>query len=285
MKQSLVLRLRCPRSQSTFTPESSAAAGAAFLARLARRIFSERINALRLLPTPPNPVDAFRECAIPEGWAVVQTLLEASVACGVVMSCPRAMLRTRAGLGRVDAALKHATRRCPFLGANPGVLPPIEPKAAAPSVHPDALKLVASKCPVMAPVVHSPAFKLGTITQAVVQTAHNEVMTSFAVKGHQTCPGLNTPPVCPVTNTLQVRGLLCAAARLPARPRHCTPLACCTSSDVLGVGVLLAWTNPRGCRAPRVASAPTHTQVTVRPPLPLVVPTEHAVAADTYALA
>jgi len=113
------------------------------------------------------------------------------------------MLRTRAGLGRVDAALKHATRRCPFLGANPGVLPPIEPKAAAPSVHPDALKLVASKCPVMAPVVHSPAFKLGTITQAVVQTAHNEVMTSFAVKGHQTCPGLNTPPVCPVTNTLQ----------------------------------------------------------------------------------
>mmetsp|Transcript_28415 Transcript_28415/g.85131 ORF Transcript_28415/g.85131 Transcript_28415/m.85131 type:complete len:271 (-) Transcript_28415:1457-2269(-) len=203
MKQSLVLRLRCPRSQSTFTPESSAAAGAAFLARLARRIFSERINALRLLPTPPNPVDAFRECAIPEGWAVVQTLLEASVACGVVMSCPRAMLRTRAGLGRVDAALKHATRRCPFLGANPGVLPPIEPKAAAPSVHPDALKLVASKCPVMAPVVHSPAFKLGTITQAVVQTAHNEVMTSFAVKGHQTCPGLNTPPVCPVTNTLQ----------------------------------------------------------------------------------
>jgi len=66
------------------------------------------------------------------------------------------MLRTRAGLGRVDAALKHATRRCPFLGANPGVLPPIEPKAAAPSVHPDALKLVASKCPVMAPVVHSP---------------------------------------------------------------------------------------------------------------------------------
>jgi hypothetical protein len=95
------------------------------------------------------------------------------------MSCPgMAMLRTRAGLGRAEAALKHAHRRCPFLARNPGLVAlPVQtptPTTAKghvieatrqgsttatppPAMQPEALKLLASRCPVMAPVIHSPS--------------------------------------------------------------------------------------------------------------------------------
>jgi hypothetical protein len=79
--------------------------------------------------------------------------------------CPMAMLRTRAGLGRADAALKHAHRRCPFLKRNPDVLEggtsgglsDGDPsRRVMTRVQPEAMKLLASRCPVMAPVIHSP---------------------------------------------------------------------------------------------------------------------------------
>lgn len=217
-----------------------------------------------------------------------------------------AMARTRAGLGRVEAAVKHAQRRCPFLHKNPGVVSSASPVSdiTPVEIQPPALKLLASKCPVMAPVIHSPgepplaplaaagspphpptlpnfcpngmpvpelvtsvfpfavvlraaapsalragwavggsgarglpggavhpaatsrlgllqsdsqsapltspstdtAMKLGqdTLTTAAVATAHEELMTTTVVQGHTECTELDTPPLCPVTNTIQV---------------------------------------------------------------------------------
>lgn len=123
------------------------------------------------------------------------------------MSCPgMAMLRTRAGLGRAEAALKHAHRRCPFLARNPGVvaLPTTQTIKAAPAMHgdkeasakmssgapapamqPEALKLLASRCPVMAPVIHSPG--MHSVSHMLVFVARPSLHEVTSLSSTETC--------------------------------------------------------------------------------------------------
>jgi hypothetical protein len=112
-----------------------------------------------------------------------------------------------------------ASGRCPAAVAVQARISPSNERFTAhhPSTHTHTHSpACTSLCHTITPYTHftqnthiTLAVKLGhdSLTKAVIQTAHTELMTSTAVKGHQTCPGLDTPPRCPVTNTIQVGSL------------------------------------------------------------------------------